>query len=617
MEHLPTGKAPGPNGVPNAVYKYLSHHFAPKFAEMANQIIEKKKMPKHMLEGIICQIYKKNDREDPRNYRPITLLNTDYKIFTRILAKRMKNVVHEIISSTQKGFVPRELIQDCTMLLHLIEAYINEEPEERKGIFIFFDMEKAFDRVSYEFINKAMHATGFGPNFRTAVQLMYDENKAPKRRILTNGYLSDWFEIKSGVAQGCPLSPLLFLLVAEGLKRTIEHDKRIRGIKIGDKRYGISQFADDTTLILDGLKGYKPAMQAVRRWGKATGMKENIAKREGLAMGKYRLRQMPCDTKWIPEHGWAKSLGNPVGNDLDHSKFWEKKIEAVRTKAKQWVGLYRSSYRGRNLIVQTMYFGSMRYWLYTLVMNKTIKRKIQTDADTLWWNPDPDLENIPTRIKRWIRKETAIGDQSRGGANNLDWTIHSEGFTSEWFIRYAHPTKAHWKEIIEYMLFADKQTNEISNEKDSMIYANLSQTQKLKLLHKLPKKAKYIRQALQDFWKLKLVPADDTAKRTYASESLWYNHDFEININWRDRKYYQEILDVNIISDIIDADTDKPFTRMDWREWIEQLHEEKLGKKPDNTHIIEKADLIYETTKKIPRRIIRSLRTYLGKRTRG
>ena len=82
-------------------------------------------------------------------------------------------------------------------------------------------MEKAFDRVSYKFLNKALEATGFGPTFRKAIHQLYDVSHPPRRRIYTNGYYSDWFDIKSGVAQGCPLSPLLFLLVAESLKLTL------------------------------------------------------------------------------------------------------------------------------------------------------------------------------------------------------------------------------------------------------------------------------------------------------------------------------------------------------------------------------------------------------------
>ena len=78
-------------------------------------------------------LYKKGDRTDPRNYRPITLLNTDYKIYTRILAKRMLRSVHEFVSETQKGFVPDVFIAEATQLLRLIEAHVNEEPTERQG----------------------------------------------------------------------------------------------------------------------------------------------------------------------------------------------------------------------------------------------------------------------------------------------------------------------------------------------------------------------------------------------------------------------------------------------------------------------------------------------------
>ena len=76
------------------------------------------------------------------------------------------------------------------------------------------------------------------------------EDKPPKRRIYANGHLSEWYRVSLGTAQGCPLSPLLFLIIVEGLTRMIETDDDIIGIKIGDKRYKISHFADDSLLLL-------------------------------------------------------------------------------------------------------------------------------------------------------------------------------------------------------------------------------------------------------------------------------------------------------------------------------------------------------------------------------
>jgi hypothetical protein len=142
----------------------------------------------------------------------------------------MLGVVHEFVSETQKGFVPDVLIADATMLLRLVEACINEEPEERKGTFLFLDMEKYFDRVSYEFTKKGLDAYGFGTRFQKWVGTMYNEEKAPRRRMYVNGYYSEWFPILSGVAQGCPLSPPLFLIAAEAMQVAIDLEKGLKGI---------------------------------------------------------------------------------------------------------------------------------------------------------------------------------------------------------------------------------------------------------------------------------------------------------------------------------------------------------------------------------------------------
>ena len=238
-------------------------------------------------------------------------------------------------------------------------------------------------------------AVGFGPSFLRTLGMMYSTARPPKRRIYANGYYSDWFEIKSGVAQGCPLSPLLFLLVAETLKIAMSQEPEYVGITIGDRRIKTSQFADDSTLFLAGPSDMPHAEKGLRKWCRASGMRENQGKREGLAMGKYRRgrrrRTLPRGTAWIQKGQWAKVLGSPVGNDLDHELWWSKKIKVVQGKAQRFIGLFRSSYFGRNLIVQSKYLGSMRYWLYSVSMNRATRLAVQMDADTLLWSKTPDL----------------------------------------------------------------------------------------------------------------------------------------------------------------------------------------------------------------------------------
>ena len=206
------------------------------------------------------------------------------------------------------------------------------------------------------------------------------------------------------MAQGCPLSALLFLVVAEGLRISLDAQKGCDGISIGGRSFKISQFADDTTLAMSDIAELPAVEKGIDLWCKATGMKENLQKREGLAMGAYRGTHMPTGISWVEEGSWAISLGVPVGNELDTDKWWRKKLEAVREKSHRWVGLYRTGYFGRNLIVQAMFLGRLRYWLFSLSMPKKVIELVQSDADTLWWSKEPKLGGEKKRFRRFSLK---------------------------------------------------------------------------------------------------------------------------------------------------------------------------------------------------------------------
>ena len=581
MAQLTLGKQPGPNRVPNAVFRCLSSVFAPKLAQVLRDAVGGAPLPPSMMEGDICVLHKKKARTDVRNYRPITLLNSDYKVYTKVLANRLKEVVHQFVSEAQKGFVPDVFIAECSMTLNLIEAWINEEPEDREGLFLFLDMEKAFDRVSYKYLNDAMEALAFGPNFRRAVGLMYDEASPPKRRILANGYYSDWFEIKSGVAQGCPLSPLLFLLVAEGLKISMDMQSKFKGIKIGDRHHKISQFADDTTLMLRNHRELQHAEKGLARWCKATGMRENKAKREGLAMGRLRHSVLPRGTEgplpktvqrnieWVPDGQWAVSLGVPIGNNLDHEKWWSKKLEAVRAVSRQWQGLYRSGYFGRNLIVQSMYLGRLRYWLYSIPMSKNMRNMVQDDADTLWWSREPKLGGERKRFRRFVAKKTAIGPKEKGGLGNLDWTSHVDSFLSQWMTRYVDPSHSSWKSILDALIFKDKSNKDRFAVSDrGLLFSKTSRKDRYKILKGLPKRAKYIRECMLAHWRLD-IQQETEDKGNLAAEPIWRNARFSLEVSTKEELWLSSKLKLHKLIDIIDQNTRHPKTYRQWRKHVE------------------------------------------------
>ena len=121
---------------------------------------------------------------------------------------------------------------------------------------IFVDIEKAFDSVSWAYMHKALIAAGVGPELRRWIEIMYNPQDPPRRRVRINCEMSDWFDLQSGVAQGAPSSPVLFIFITEAFTRAVTRDRELypstglRGITVNAIQFIISQFADDTTFFL-------------------------------------------------------------------------------------------------------------------------------------------------------------------------------------------------------------------------------------------------------------------------------------------------------------------------------------------------------------------------------
>ena len=108
---------------------------------------------------------------------------------------------------------------------------------------------------------------------------------------------------------------------------------------MGNSYYKLSQFADDTTVLIGHKRGIQLVNRALARWCRATGMRENVPKREGLGIGKYLNRDLGMGIKWTMDGTWCKSLGVPIDNELEEAKWWQGKINSTRSKTTLWVGL--------------------------------------------------------------------------------------------------------------------------------------------------------------------------------------------------------------------------------------------------------------------------------------
>ncbi|CAL8468448.1 g7988 [Coccomyxa elongata] len=196
LRSLPRGKAPGMDGIPYEFYQ----RFWPALGQELTDVLHEAfiteaspALPPLLLQGRITLLYngKGADRESPASYRPITLLNTDYKLAARTLANRLGPVLNHVVDATQTGFLPKRWVGD-NVLAHLEEISYLQETQE-PGVMVFLDFEKAFDRLDRAWIERCMAAVGFGPGAQRWVHILHSGTTA---RVAYNGWHTDAFPVR-------------------------------------------------------------------------------------------------------------------------------------------------------------------------------------------------------------------------------------------------------------------------------------------------------------------------------------------------------------------------------------------------------------------------------------
>uniref|UniRef100_A0A3P9JRB6 Reverse transcriptase domain-containing protein n=1 Tax=Oryzias latipes TaxID=8090 RepID=A0A3P9JRB6_ORYLA len=268
-----TNKAPGSDGFPIEWYRKFKLELMPLLLRALNYTHKEGRTPPSWKDAIITLIPKENkDRQNCTNYRPISMLNVDYKIYTSILTKRFETFIAELIDEDQTGFVRGRQTQDnIRRSLHVIHTITKNKI---KAALISLDAEKAFDRVNWDFLYQTLEKFGFTQNSIKCIKAIYDK---PTARIKINGSLTDRFELKRGTRQGCGISPTLFSLYIEPLAQAIRQCEELEGIKIDGREQKIGLFADDVLLFLKNINTSMPKlMTLLKEFNSLAGYKLNI-----------------------------------------------------------------------------------------------------------------------------------------------------------------------------------------------------------------------------------------------------------------------------------------------------------------------------------------------------
>ena len=376
LKKMQNNKSPGIDGIPAEFLKVFWGKLKFFVTNAINNCYSKGIRSTSMRQSIITCLPKGDkDRKFVKNWRPISLLTVVYKLASGTIAERLKPILNDIISKPQSGFIPGRCIGDCTRLIY--DLMFHCEKNKIPGLLMQIDFEKAFDSVSWDFLYNVLESFGFDHEFINWIKLF---NMDIKAYISQCGFLSDPIPVERGCRQGDPISSYLFLLVAEVLCCLLDKSDQITGISIGNFMLKLTQFADDTTIILDGtVDSLQAALNILEIFGELSGLKMNAEKTRlvwiGSEVTSKRMLKTSCNLKWGDSQ--FNLLGIHFSCNL--SEMPNLNYENAIVKAKQIINSWRFRYLtplGKITIIKTLILSKFTHLFMTIPTPEDVLNKI-------------------------------------------------------------------------------------------------------------------------------------------------------------------------------------------------------------------------------------------------
>lgn len=390
------GKAGGVDGLTVELYKKLIDQgqkgriFMTTLLAALNDVRVRERLPEDFIRCYTCILYKYEgvpgkDPADLKGYRPLSLLNVDYKLYSIMLMHRLVDAINPVIGDQQYAFLRGRQISDNIKLIQcLIDRH---EFEGTEGLqLLFLDQEKAYDRVSHAYLWAVLERFGIPGDCIRMIKALY---LGRETNVYINGFKSEPIEILSGVGQGDPISCPLFDISIEGFALLL-HASALSGVAVGSKRITSIMFADDTVIpssMTDVEKDARITNNCLITYGAASGSKVNYPKSTVLIIGGKDPDPGLVNQGVKVSRRGTTHLGIPVGVNIEQEIeiFWAEiqlKIAEVTT---EWLKCHMSS-RGRILISKAKQLSLVRYAMQFLPIPERTIKAMEANVWKLVWN---------------------------------------------------------------------------------------------------------------------------------------------------------------------------------------------------------------------------------------
>ena len=376
------------------------------------------------------------------------MLSVLYKIAAAAIANRIKPYLTKLISETQTGFVSGRYIGESTRLVCDIMDFA--ERHDISGQLMLIHFEKAFDSISMNFIYNTLKFFGFGNNLVRWVQLFNQDITA---RVLQCGFMSDSINIERGCRQGDPISPYLYILAGQVQSILISQCVEIKGINIKGQEFKIIQYADDTTLFLDGsCSSFDAALNILESFGSISGLNVIKGKTKLVWVGKKK----PCKDK-LKKSGfqWGYTQFDLLGLtfSVDLSEIIDLNFKAKILEIKELIKIWNKRYLtplGKITVIKTFLLAKLNHLFLTLPNpGKASIGELNDLFHKFIWSNKPDKIN---------RKTITLRNHS-GGLNMINLELFQRSLTTNWLRKIVQEENTPWRKLFQFTINSEIEKN--------------------------------------------------------------------------------------------------------------------------------------------------------------
>uniref|UniRef100_A0A803NT74 Reverse transcriptase domain-containing protein n=1 Tax=Cannabis sativa TaxID=3483 RepID=A0A803NT74_CANSA len=442
-------KAPGPDGLPAAFFKSHWDTIKSDMMAMIHHFFTTAKLPEFINDTNLVLIPKKANPVTANDFRPIALCNVVYKCISKIVALRLRPILPKIISPVQTAFIKGRSISENIAMAHEIVHSMAKKKGSRGFMMIKLDMEKAYDKMDWDFVEEALAFHGVKSPLREWIKSCI---QIKRLNLMVNGVNQGRFAPSCGLRQGDPLSPALFILAADLLSRVIIEFNllgKIRGFKTSRSATPITHlmFADDVMLFGQAsLKEADAFLQCLQIYCSWSGQSVNFQKstihfskgvprsRADAIAGKLGMKKMKED---------ALYLGLPLLKTRKRAANLKFLIDKVRHRIEGWKARLLSK-AGRACLVQSVGNSLAVYTASAEVIPSHIAGSIDRSLRSFWWGDSEKKKSIHT-----IDWGNLCKSKLHGGLGFRQTKDINKAFLMSWGWKMVTETTSLWARTME------------------------------------------------------------------------------------------------------------------------------------------------------------------------